>query len=204
MAAGRRAWRLTVPLWGLAPLCAAAAPPPVEAPTAKVSIEERIVRYRIFGRSALELAEQMRQHGPQHALGGRRLAGSTDWHVTWSYQSLPRHGRCELLSVTVGAEIVITLPEWSGARVESELAREWRRFYAGLEQHEAGHVRHGREAALAVRDAMLAATAQPDCKLLRRALDNAARAQLRRYASLTRRYDAETDFGLEQGVQLRP
>ncbi|MEG3792704.1 DUF922 domain-containing protein [Lysobacter sp. CCNWLW3] len=199
MAARRRAWRLAVPLWALALACAAA-----EAPTAEVEIEERVARYRIFGRSALELAGQMRQYGPQHAYGGRRLAGSTDWHVTWTYQSMPRGDRCELISVTVGAEIVTTLPEWSGARVDSELAREWRRFYASLEEHEAGHIQHGREAVLAVREAMLATRSAPDCKLLRRALDNAARAQLRRYTGITRRYDAQTEFGLRQGVQLRP
>ncbi|WP_082607241.1 DUF922 domain-containing protein [Lysobacter sp. Root983] len=199
MAAGGRAWRWTMALWALALPCAAQ-----DAPTAEVSIEERIATYRIFGRSALELAGQMRQYGPQHAYGGRRLAGSTDWNVTWTYQSLPRRDRCELISVTVGAEIVTTLPEWSGARVDSDLAREWRRFYKSLQAHEAGHVQHGREAVIAVRDAMLARRSAPDCKLLRRALDDAARAQLRRYTGLTRRYDAQTEFGLRQGVQLRP
>ena len=199
MAASWRAWRWTIPFWALAAPCAAA-----EAPTAEVMIEERIDSYRIFGRSALELAGQMREYGPQHAYGDRRLAGSTDWHVTWTYQSLPRRDRCELISVTVGAQIVTTLPSWSGARVDSDLAREWKRFYASLETHEAGHIQHGREAVIAVRDAMLAIPAAADCKLLRRALDNAARAQLRRYTGITRRYDADTEFGLRQGVQLRP
>lgn len=199
MAASWRAWRWAIPLWASALACAAA-----QAPTAEVVIEERVNPYRIFGRSALELAGQMREYGPQHAYGDRRLAGSTDWHLTWTYQSLPRRDRCDLISVTVGAEIVTTLPSWSGARVDSDLAREWKRFYASLEAHEAGHVQHGREAAIAVRDAMLAIPTAPDCKLLRRALDNAARAQLRRYTGITRRYDADTEYGLRQGVQLRP
>ncbi|RDZ29466.1 DUF922 domain-containing protein [Lysobacter silvisoli] len=198
MASAWRAGRTAVLLLGLTAAVAAA------APTSEIDIEERSVSYRVFGRSAPELAEQMRQYGPQHGYGSRRLAGSTQWHVTWTYRSEQRRGRCVLEHVSVSADIVTTLPEWSGARVDSKLAREWRRFMAGLRAHEAGHVRHGREAVAAVRDAMLAAPAQTDCKALRRQLDNAARAQLRRYTGLTRRYDADTDYGLSQGVQLRP
>ena len=169
---------------------------------ARVQVEEHVEYYRIQGRDLRELAVQMQLHGPAHSTSGRRTAGTTHWSITWTHRLSMRDGQCELESLDVDAVIRVTLPQWDGDRGNSPVVREWRRFLASLELHEATHVRHGREAASAIRDAMVAAPPQATCALLTRALARTARSQLRRYTLLTRRYDTLTDYGAAQGVRF--
>lgn len=176
---------------------AASSPPPVR-------IDERVEYYRIEGQDHRELYEQMRALGPVHASSGRRGVGDTRWTVTWTQRGAMVDGQCRLADLEVVAEIRVMLPQWSGERGNRPLVREWRRYLASLEEHEEGHRRHGREAASAIRDAIWALPPQPDCATLERAVNRVARQQLRRYAALTRRYDAQTDFGATQGVHLQP
>lgn len=169
---------------------------------ARVQVEEHVEYYRIQGRDLRELAVQMQLHGPAHSATGRRTAGTTHWSITWSHRLGMRNGQCALESLDVDAVIRVTLPRWDGDRGGRPIVREWRRFLTSLELHEATHVRHGREAASAVRDAMVAVPPQATCALLTGELARAARGQLRRFTRLTRRYDALTDYGAAQGVRF--
>jgi predicted secreted Zn-dependent protease len=169
---------------------------------ARVQVAEHVEYYRIQGRDLRELAVQMQLRGPAHSATGRRTAGTTHWSITWSHRLGMRDGQCVLESLDVDAVIRVTLPQWDGDRGNRPAVREWRRFLASLERHEATHVRHGREAASAIRDAMVAVPSQATCALLTRALARTARSQLRRYTLLTRRYDTQTDYGAAQGVRF--
>jgi len=175
----------------------------MRAASEPVRIDERVEYYRIEGRDLSALATQMKQHGPLHGSNGRRSAGVTHWEVAWSHRSQMQADGCRLVDLDVHVDIRVTLPRWEGDRGNSRSVREWRRFFASLELHEATHRQHGRDAAVAVRDALWTVPVHPTCAQLERALDRAARRQLRRYAALTRRYDMQTGFGASEGVRLQ-
>ncbi len=168
----------------------------------QVHLEERVEYYPIHGQDLRELAVQMQLHGPTHVSTGRQSAGTTLWSISWSHRLEMRDGRCALDSLDIYAAIRTTLPRWDGDRGNGPTVREWRRYLSSLRLHEATHVQHGREAAEATREAMLAVPPQETCALLARALQRAAQGQLRRYTRLTRRYDALTDYGATQGVRF--
>lgn len=171
---------------------------------AGVIVDERVEHYHVDGQNAVELAGQMQSLGPLDPKIGRRSAAYTHWNVSWSQLSQMQEGRCRLVDLVVRVEIVLTLPQWEGSEGNGPMAREWRRFMASLQEHEAVHQQHGREAAAAVHDVLLEVEPQPGCRGLERAINQAAREELKRYAAMSRQYDARTNFGASQGTQLRP
>ncbi len=168
-----------------------------------VLINEQIQYYRIEGSSPNDLAEQMQARGPVQPLTGRRSNALTYWTVTWSHHGESHEGGCRVSDVDVMVNIVMTLPQWAGEQGNQPLAREWRRYASSVQEHEYVHRQHAREAAIAVRNALWAVPYQPGCDELERAMNRAARKELKRFAALSRQYDAQTGFGTTQGARLR-
>lgn len=169
-----------------------------------IRVADRVEYYRIEGRTARELVAQMELLGPLGSVTGRRAAGYTDSEVAWGHAHEMREGACRLVDLDVSVTIVTTLPEWVRPRSgRSALTVQWKGFLASLRQHEATHRQHGLQSASAVQHAILAIPPQADCRRLELAIGRAARREIRRYAALSRQYDALTEFGAKEGVRLK-
>ena len=172
-------------------------------PSESITVDDRVEYYRIEGRTARELVAQMELLGPVGSVTGRRATGYTQSEVVWEHSHEMREGACQLNYLDVSVTIVITLPGWvRPRRAPPALVAQWKGFMANLREHEATHRQHGLQAAVAVRQAILAMPPHADCRSLERAIGKAARQEIRRYVAAGRKYDALTDYGAKQGVRL--
>jgi len=71
---------------------------------------EKVVTYRISGRSGAELYASIGENGPE--VGATRTLAHTTFELTWKRKYEPRHdGACTLVSALPRLTIVYTLPE---------------------------------------------------------------------------------------------
>lgn len=158
--------------------------------------------YLVFGSTAAELRQSMRQSGP--ASGGRRWDGYTRWNVRWSFRYAPEAGACRISEVRVEYSSTIIMPRWRPPpNASAMLRRDWDAYIRALRSHEEGHRNIGADAARQIVQRIRSVTA-PTCALIAERANGVGRQTLDEYRVVQRQYDEETGHGRTQGATWPP
>lgn len=162
------------------------------SPTGAVEFEVPVFHYEVHARELRGAVHAIRTQNP----GG--FWGWAGWQVHYKYEHTETGGSCAVKHVTVRVQGKITMPRWvNEAEATQAEQTEWRRMYADLKRHEDGHIQHGREFALLLKERLLGMAAGPCGELAARASGERQRL----LANLQQRdaeYDRRTDHGLRQ------
>ncbi len=148
--------------------------------------------YPVTGPNVRAAYLSMRARGP----GG--WAGMARWKVDYSYEGKTTGNDCKISRVVVRVIGDIQMPQWVEEKNASAADQaEWRRMYAVLKRHEDGHIQHGREFGLLLKERLLGIGTVPCAELATRAQQEYTAL----YANLNKRdaeYDRRTDHGVRQ------
>lgn len=161
-------------------------------PQGAIRFEVPTRHYKVSAPTLTHAYMTMRANNP----GG--FAGWARWKVDYRYEHEESGGRCTIRSVTVHVVGDILMPDWAEEKQASaEEQSEWRAMYAALKRHEDGHIQHGREFALLLKERLLGIGTAPCAQLESRAKQEYTQL----HENLQRRdaeYDRRTDHGLRQ------
>jgi predicted secreted Zn-dependent protease len=165
--------------------------------TGTLEMQVAVKTYPVEGRNYDALTASLRARGPQG------FHGLAKWRVSYEFTSKRERGLCRVDTVRVTIAGEILMPHWTEASLaQPALQRHWSDYYAALKVHEDGHIQHGRELAVLVKERLLGLGAVP-CERL----NATAQGEFNRlYANLRNRdaeYDARTGHGATQGAYFR-
>lgn len=168
--------------------------PATAGATASLDLQVVVNHYAVQGRDYASLGQSLKANGP------KGFHGLARWKIDYEYTTKRIRDNCQVDSVKVRVVGDILMPKWSDeAAAPPDLQRRWATYYAALKQHEDGHIQHGRELALLVRERMLGLGAVP-CEQVKALTDGEF---LRLHGNLKTRdqeYDARTNHGATQGA----
>jgi predicted secreted Zn-dependent protease len=142
--------------------------------------------YDVSGTTAEEIRRAMNARRPTDTNDGQPVDALTSWSLTWGVTAGPNG--CDLSQARIMFRAKVILPRLSDpASVPAPLRDRWQAFVAGLERHEAYHVRHAWEN----RSEVLRAIRASSCATW----NQAAEAAIRRIAQEQRDYDVRTRHG---------
>lgn len=145
--------------------------------------------------SALNHASPIRENG-------RTFHGYTKWHVSWRFRwHQEPSGRCAITSTHTEVSGLIDLPQLKGGTTAQKAAFE--RYIPALREHELGHYRIGRDAAVQIDHEILRLPPMHNCQALEQAANDGAHRTLARFQQQERDYDARTGHGRTQGAWLK-
>lgn len=151
-----------------------------------------ITYYDVSGTSAKAIRESLNAKGLVDPNDGKRVDAIARWRFQWRW---PRtlDGKCDLAKAEVRFNATVTMPRLLDEETLRKPVRErWQRYWTGLREHEAGHIRPPYED----RGRLLDAIKGSDCANA----DNAAKAVIAEFAARDRAYDAATRHGATQGA----
>lgn len=133
--------------------------------------------------------------------GHEDLAAQTKWDLRWSMRYKEETGACRLIAVTLEYYAVVTLPALvsEAALAPADLDR-WFGFADALEDHEMAHVASGVSEAEALREALLAIDAQPDCHAMAALVSQIGDGAKEFIRHADEAFDAETKHGALAGA----
>jgi predicted secreted Zn-dependent protease len=162
--------------------CAQAARPATFAGVPNVTVEY----YDVEGSTAQEIRDAMNRRRPHDSHDGQAVEAVTSWQLDWTVPQMG--GSCDLKRAEIRFTARVLLPRLRDpSNVPIAVLDRWRAFVAGLEKHEAYHVRHVWEH----RADVLRAIRASSC-----ANANAAAAEaVRKVGAQQRAYDVDTRHG---------
>lgn len=150
------------------------------------------LHYTVSGASLDAAYASMRSNGPHGWDGFAR------WHVSYRYESRLVSAGCVISSATVQVRGDIQMPLWEQEATACAADQAvWRSMYTRLKRHEDGHIQHGREFGLLLRQRLLGMGVQP-CQELQARADREYHALRGNLKMRDQEYDARTDHGLRQ------
>jgi predicted secreted Zn-dependent protease len=159
-----------------------------------LDLQIAVTYYAVQGHDYGSLARSLRANGP------KGFHGLARWNVTYKYTTKRQRDACQIATVRIKVSGEILMPRWADEpSAPQDLQRRWSDYYAALKRHEDGHIQHGRELALLVKERLMGLGAVPcdDMQTL-------AQAEFQRvYGNLKARdqeYDARTNHGTTQGA----
>jgi len=162
-----------------------------------LDLQIAVNNYQVQGRDYGSLVSSLNANGP------RGSHGLASWRIGYEYTTERQRDACQIATVRLKVSGEILMPRWTEeSSAPLELQRRWSDYYAALKRHEDGHIQHGRELALLVKERLMGLGAVP-CDQLP-AL--AEREFQRLYGNLKARdqeYDARTNHGATQGAVFR-
>ncbi|MGY8903921.1 MAG: DUF922 domain-containing protein [Burkholderiales bacterium] len=161
-------------------------------PKGQIDFQVGLRTYPVNGPNLAAAYLSMRANGP----GG--FAGFARWTVDYQYESKSTASGCAISSLKVNIKSDILMPNWIEEKSASTADQTaWRAMYTNLKRHEDGHVQHGREFGLLLKERLLGLGTQ-DCAQLQ----SLAQTEYQRLADNLRKrdeeYDRRTDHGLRQ------
>lgn len=148
--------------------------------------------YSVRGSDLSAAYRSMRATNP----GG--FAGWARWNVRYTHDKKVEKSDCAISSLTVHVTGEIMMPEWAEEKSAKPAEQSaWRTMYANLKRHEDGHIQHGREFALLLKERLLGMGFVPCSELESRMRQEHHRL----YGNLKSRdaeYDRRTEHGLRQ------
>jgi predicted secreted Zn-dependent protease len=161
-----------------------------------LDLDVAVKHYTVQGRDYPSLLASLNANGPR---GYHGIAG---WKVGYQYTTKQRRDACQIDSVRVKITGEILMPRWADEQSAPQaLQRRWSDYYAALKLHEDGHIQHGRELALLMKEKLMGLGAVP-CDRTK----GLAQAEFQRlYGNLSARdqeYDARTNHGATQGARF--
>lgn len=149
--------------------------------------------YEVTGRNSRDLERSLATTGPP------AFEAVTDYFVEPSFAYQETDTGCELSSLDVLVDIVITYPRWvDRERAPRRLQRHWEIRMARLEIHENGHAVLAFMGAVDVYNAMIIHSSAPTCEMLRSRLDASFNEAFSQMRSEQLRYDRVTEHGRVQ------
>lgn len=132
---------------------------------------------------------------------GKIFHAYTTWRVSWQFHwNQEAEGTCRIVRVATSLDTTIRLPRLDGG---SPSQRErFQRYLSALHEHELGHHRIGRQAALEIDQQLKSMPSLPDCTRLVAAANRLAQHIVTRYQDEERTYDLVTVHGRLQGARL--
>lgn len=103
--------------------------------------------YAVQGANLAAVMASIRANGPSS------YAANARWNTSYAYQSTRSGGDCKISELEIKVDGRILMPEWrnkSNASASDQAG--WDRMYATLLRHEEGHIQHGREFAVLLRE----------------------------------------------------
>jgi predicted secreted Zn-dependent protease len=154
--------------------------------------------YDVDGKDYSSLIRSLAVNGPK--ANDKSFHGLARWRVGYKYETKPAGQKCKFSAITLSIDGEILMPLWrEESSAPQELRQRWTRYHAALKAHEEGHIQHGRELALRLREQFLG-LGDFECgevaALAQREFD-------RIYANLKNRdqeYDQRTRHGATQGA----
>ena len=146
--------------------------------------------YDVTGRNARDLERSLATTGPP------AFEAVTDYFVEPSFAYQETESGCELSSLDVLVDIVITYPRWvDRERAPRRLQRHWETRMARLEIHENGHAVLAFMGAVDVYNAMVIHSTAPTCEILASRLNASFEEAFSQMRSEQLRYDRITEHG---------
>jgi predicted secreted Zn-dependent protease len=167
------------------------------AASGDLDLQVALKTYDVEGRDYDSLTASLRDRGP------RGFHGLASWSVGYETTMAHDGNQCRLTSVRVKISGEILMPQWVDVTAAPlQLQRQWEDYYAALKRHEDGHIQHGRELALLIKERLLSLGTVPCDRI--HALAKGEYDRL--YTGLKDRdkeYDARTNHGETQGAYFR-
>jgi predicted secreted Zn-dependent protease len=119
--------------------------------------------YEVEGTTTESIFNNIEQNGPTDG-DGKRGSGLTS--VVWGYewQGGPEGGECAIRSMTIKADMVVTLPQHLNAdSLPAGIADDWNAYTESVATHEQTHVDIYEEGAKTIRERMLAIGSMSTC-----------------------------------------
>jgi predicted secreted Zn-dependent protease len=146
--------------------------------------------YPVTGGDIASAYQSLRVRGP----GG--FSGWARWKVDYQYTSEAVASGCRIRAVTVRVDGEILMPQWIEEKSAS-LADQtsWRAMYNQLNRHEDGHVQHGREFALLLKERLMGIGAV-SCEQLQPLTQREYQLLYENLKNRDQEYDRRTEHGL--------
>lgn len=165
-------------------------------PTGVLDLQVSVVHYDVRGQDYPAVVRSLRANGP------KGFHGLAKWSVAFDNSMEQRGDDCAISAVRVLVTGEILMPRWvDAAAAPLDLQRRWSDHYAALQRHEDGHIQHGRELALLVKERLMGLGVMACDRLAALARDESQRL----YENLKardREYDARTNHGATQGASF--
>jgi predicted secreted Zn-dependent protease len=124
------------------------------------------------------------------------FAGWARWKVDYQFTSEAVASGCLITAVTVRVDGEILMPQWSEEKSASSPDQaSWRAMYNQLKRHEDGHIQHGREFALLLKERLMGIGAVP-CEQMQSHAQKEYRQLYENLKNRDQEYDRRTDHGL--------
>ena len=157
--------------------------------------------YPVFGNNAFSIRQSIQQDGPV-GQNGKQFHASTTWKVNWSYRWTESRSVCRLNQLKVNVDIDYLLPELKSLNeLDETLQKRWKHYSEALFKHEQQHKEVGLEAARELEKRLLAIPQLP-CNEFETTLAQTAQQVLDEYDALEKKFDLDTNHGINQGVIL--
>ncbi|MFT7243953.1 MAG: putative secreted Zn-dependent protease [Candidatus Azotimanducaceae bacterium] len=163
---------------------------------------ESVEGFQLYGSTRDELYREFALKGPKCSTDKPRW-GCTNWDVSWKFRWQESNGNCRVSSVQTFIKVVYQMPYWQGAtQSDSDLAREWKRFYQALKLHEDGHGEIAIRAGEAIENRISQVGGMSSCSALEANVNQVGRETLAKFNAMNAEYDVETRHGIEQGADF--
>jgi predicted secreted Zn-dependent protease len=166
----------------------------VAGPTGALDLQVNVVHYEVRGLDYPSLVRSLQANGP------RGFHGLAQWKVTFEHSTEPQGDGCAISAVRVRVAGEILMPRWvDAAAAPLDLQRRWADHYAALQRHEDGHIQHGRELALLVKERLMGLGAMA-CDRLKVLARQESQRLYENLKARDREYDLRTNHGATQGA----
>jgi len=154
--------------------------------------------YSVQGKTAAEIRRNLNSRSPV-IVKNRRYDAYTRWFVTWKLQYISSNGNCTISKITTLIKIKHILPKISN-ELPSSLDNKWRKYFHALLDHESGHANMGIKAAIEIEENISNLPSFTQCTALRKEANELGQAIIRKYISLEKKYDIDTNYGATKGA----
>lgn len=165
-------------------------------------VDEQYNYYPINGTTSKELRQKLSAQGP--IINGEHFDAQVNWYINWNYYwNNQPPGQCQITSVKIKIKIRRAMPKWENEeKANSNLQVKWDKYLKNLSFHEQGHANNGLLAAQEIEQALLNTPAMPNCKQLKKLLDDTAYSIIEKHNQWDSYYDAQTQHGRAQGASF--
>lgn len=161
---------------------------------------EKTETYKVFGNSERSLRENLDKNSPCKQ-DGKIFDAFTTWYVKWFFKWKYNEGKFEISEANSNVEIKFVMPDWvDKSKASNSLQKKWEKYFAALQEHEAGHRNIGVEAAKAVIVAIKNVPPAFSSETLEKNANAAANRVLERYRTQEEEYDRLTEHGETTGA----
>lgn len=164
--------------------------------TGTLDLEIPVKHYTVQGLTYEALSQSLTANGP------KGFHGLASWGIAYEYTTKKVRDGCQMEAVRVKVSGNILMPRWSDEpAAPPDLQRRWSTYSAALKQHEDGHIQHGRELAMLVKERLLGLGAVP-CEQMKALTEGVFQRLAANLKARDAEYDARTQHGATQGARF--